>query len=252
MSHHAISPASSPPCSPSLWDASIAGLHALFLAFVGAAQDMAAGSEALLKTVRSIRRVIKCISSAETARYQAVLTAKMLGDPAWRGRVYADLGGYFGMTEWRRQFAAAQAYQAPAQVSAAAPASTADAHWASHFDSAKENAEGNAKGNGAGRHDAVKTDQRGQFRLAPLPRPFLSFPRNRVDSPSSADGSREFKSPLSQPIPLHPNVFAAARRRAPNDAKTPHQYGARSHDRDDDKSEDAAERRFDKTAIKPP
>ena len=201
----------------------------------------------MLKTVRTIGRIIKCIISAETTRYQAALTAKMLGDTAWRSQVYADLGGFFGMYEWRRRFAAARSMSETASID--------DQFIASKFDRAAANdIHHNTARNTVRNHNAVKTDRRGQFRLAPIPRPFLSLPRTRLGY-AAKQTAHTFISPLSKPIPLHPNVFSSPFKGKPQGHETAserpydnHENAAQSDDADGTPQNTASQ----KAEIKPP
>ena len=151
----------------------------------------------MLRHARAILRMTRIVIAAEVTQYQRALKDKMLADPQWRGRVFAELGGVHGMQRWQARFASHQQAGPNSFQGHDSRFHDSRLHDFPHHD-VTDYAFTNH--DGAKIHSRYKTDSAGQFRLAPLPRP--SQPRQFLGRIVHETGERP--SPFDQPIPLSP------------------------------------------------
>ena len=209
---------SSPPSLDAAWAASILGLRGLLAAMIDAMWRLPVGSDKMVRHARAILRLTRIVIALEVDRYHSALKDKMLADPAWRGRVFAELGGVHGMQRWQARFAFHQH----------ADPNSFRGHDAPHHNSANDAFANHAFTNhdGAKIHSRYKTDSAGQFRLAPLPRP--SQPHQFLGRADNETGER--RSAFHQPIPLLPRELTPrAMKPPPPSGAPPSRGGADTH-----------------------
>lgn len=183
------------------WAVSIAGLRGLLAAMIEAMWGLPVGSTKMMRQSRAILRLTRLVITAEVTRYQSALSAKMFADPMWRRRVFAELGGLHGMKAWQ------QRYLKAANAEAFPPRKTASASPNTGPNTGPETAPNIEACQKPKNHNRYKTDSKGQFRLAPLPRPHQA--RTHGLTPMSAAPNQAVsKDPFAAPIPLHSNAFS--------------------------------------------
>ena len=142
------------------------------------------------KRVRQLLAFYRVLITMESYNREKILRAKMLADPAWRAQVYADLGGWFAMQHWRLRMRRARQRVRKVKL-APQPTITSERH----------------KPRPARLKHPVKTDRRGQFRLAPIPLGARETPHQRSERAFiNRSGNR-----ASKPIPLWPQDFETTR-----------------------------------------
>ena len=152
-----------------------------------------------------IIRLYRLLLTIERRNRIIIVKARMLSNPVWRARVYAELGGWWGAKRWLDRMKASQIQTQNRPLKPAINASPR---------------RGRTQPKKAQNYRRFKTDSLGQFRWATISRRTThlqprQIQRGVVAAPPTRASSSAPSASRTPPIPLTPQDFARADKAVP-------------------------------------